>query len=353
MALLLIVVFPPIAGLAGQVVIQFHEPWFRNNFLGFWLFGFVALVGVMTVRYRWLQKAWGPRVTLRSWLGGCLVILLLIYPSFIIAILLACLLPETLDIRSVILFAGSVMAAAFFSRGGGLLLLRWLGVATLASPSLVEMVDRLAQEMKVPGRIKVFELHWAQVNAVALILYRAVAFSKAMVQVMNPDELRAVAAHELAHLLEPRWVRAVRVAHTFAYLPAALLINYGGNAGPVSAVLWICAVFFGYVQFSRAMERRADRVEHQAIADDQAYMRSMIKLHESNLVPAVMSRVETHPHLYDRLLSAGIHPEFPRPKAPSSTKVVIAAFVATLLSVFLLLIVLVAIGVMLDSIISK
>src|SRR5205814_2299264 len=90
----------------------------------------------------------------------------------------------------------------------------------------------LAQEMKVPGHVKVFELEWAQVNAVAWTVYRAVGFSRALLQLMTRDEVRAIAAHELAHITEPRQVRAVRVCQMFAYLPAVPLMKYGGAAAP-------------------------------------------------------------------------------------------------------------------------
>jgi hypothetical protein len=50
----------------------------------------------------------------------------------------------------------------------------------------------------------------------------------------------------------------------------------------------------------------------------------MVKLHESNLVPAVMPGKQTHPHLYDRLLAAGVQPDFPRPPAPDRTRPLLA-----------------------------
>jgi hypothetical protein len=42
-------------------------------------------------------------------------------------------------------------------------------------------------------------------------------------------------------------------------------------------------------------------------------------LYEDGLLPAVNSKKRaSHPHLYDRLIAAGVTPDFPRPSAPAS-----------------------------------
>ena len=65
-------------------------------------------------------------------------------------------------------------------------------------------------------------------------------------------------------------------------------------------------------------------------------MRSPIKLHESNMTPAVMPGSQTHPHLYDRLLAGGIEPDFPHPQAPSRAKPLLAVSLAIILNLVLL-----------------
>ena len=137
----------------------------------------------------------------------------------------------------------------------------------LAPPHVTAMVQDLALAMKVPGRVRVFELEWAQVNAVASVTYRAVGFSRPLLEVMTQDEVRAIAAHELAHLIEPQWVRVVRVVHMFAYLAAAPVIKYGGTVGILAGWLLVIAIALGFKRFTRRMEVRADRLESQAVAD--------------------------------------------------------------------------------------
>jgi hypothetical protein len=91
------------------------------------------------------------------------------------------------------------------------------------------------------------------------------------------------------------------------------------------------------------MEIRADHAESEALADPQLYMRSMLRLHQVNAAPAVMPGQQTHPHVYDRLLAGGVQPDFPRPKAPSRARPLLAAIgtaFATLIAAFLLLVIL-------------
>ena len=48
-----------------------------------------------------------------------------------------------------------------------------------------------------------------------------------------------------------------------------------------------------------------------------AFARALVHLSELNLSPAVLpGNAGTHPHVYDRLLAAGVTPEFPRPAVP-------------------------------------
>lgn len=341
----LLALLPPLAGMVGEGGLWALAPELEKPMFGFAAVWAAAFAGTMTARYRWLRELWGVRVTLRSWLAGCLVLVLAIFPHLIVMAGLVVLMPKTMDARGVLIFGGGVLAVAFFARGGGVPLLRLLGVVRPAPPALTKMVEQLAQDMKVPGQIKVLQLHWAQVNAVAWTLYRAVGFSRPLLEVMSEDEVRAVAAHELAHLIEPRWVRAVRVAQMFAYLPVALLLKCGGDAGIPMGYLLLLAIMLGYRRFTRVMEQRADGLERETITDPGAYMRSMIKLGEANLTPAVMPGGQTHQHLYDRLLAGGIQPDFPRPTAPLRAKPLLAAMAAAILTMVVIFAMVVSAGV--------
>jgi hypothetical protein len=62
------------------------------------------------------------------------------------------------------------------------------------------------------------------------------------------------------------------------------------------------------------LETRADAMAKGNEAETGAYAQALLKLYTDNLLPAVSARKRaTHPHLYDRLLAAGVTPDFPRP----------------------------------------
>jgi hypothetical protein len=48
----------------------------------------------------------------------------------------------------------------------------------------------------------------------------------------------------------------------------------------------------------------------------QTYARALERIYEVNLTPAVLGGRPMHPHLYDRLLAAGVQPSYPRPAPP-------------------------------------
>lgn len=68
---------------------------------------------------------------------------------------------------------------------------------------------------------------------------------------------------------------------------------------------------------SQRMERRADELAFKQQLNEGVYARALEKLYRENQSPAVqVDDRQTHPHLYDRMLAAGITPDFPRPARP-------------------------------------
>jgi len=158
---------PFLTALAGQVAMEGLVSVPDLSMVGSLTNWLAAFAGILVVRYIWLRELWGARVTLRSWLAGCLVILFILVPSLVVTGLLILVLPMKFDIRAASIFCAAVVVVIFFLRGGGILMLRALGIVKPAPTSLAEMVQQLAVQMNVRGPIKVFVLEWAQVNAVA------------------------------------------------------------------------------------------------------------------------------------------------------------------------------------------
>jgi hypothetical protein len=83
-------------------------------------------------------------------------------------------------------------------------------------------------------------------------------------------------------------------------------------------LLALCPVIMAGFRFlsrrRRRMEVRADVFGSSVYEDKSIYARALAKLYQANEIPAVMPRKRMpHPHLYDRMVVAGVTPEFPRP----------------------------------------
>ena len=66
------------------------------------------------------------------------------------------------------------------------------------------------------------------------------------------------------------------------------------------------------------MELRADVAAAGSDGESPSYARALEKLYEAGKLPAVMpGNSMVHPHLYDRMIAAGVTPDYPRP-APAS-----------------------------------
>ncbi len=90
--------------------------------------------------------------------------------------------------------------------------------------------------------------------------------------------------------------------------------------GPIAISLLFAAMLLLSIfarKLSQRMETRADLVATENQSEAGAYASALEKLYRTNQIPAVTPRKRTHPHLYDRLLAAGITPNYPRPKAPA------------------------------------
>lgn len=157
-------------------------------------------------------------------------------------------------------------------------------------------------------------------NAFALPLNRSVIFTTRAMEILDDEECRAVMHHEYSHLREPILMGLLRVVSSVSYLVIVFVrpvIHSWGATGLMGLV-------FGYLLFQRFAGMMMRRMEHQADSaatgpegDSPAYARALEKLHEANHLPAVMpGNRMVHPHLYDRMLAAGVTPEYPRPAAP-------------------------------------
>ena len=274
----------------------------------------------MMAYVRLAQRFWATGLSIMHIFRGYISILILLLSHLFVVVICACLMPEEFGRRAVAVLALGAGATTFIVAGGNLLILRALGLARPASAHLARLVQSAVDRTGIPVR-GTYEVSWPTWNAMALPLPRYIIFADRMVRQMTDDQMTAIATHELAHLAEPRLVLAARLARWFVFLPLALAVPMTA-AGLLLPYLGAYLVLFLGVRMlwimGRRMEERADRLARGHEAEAGVYARALERLYQANLMPAVMaSKRRVHPHLYDRLLAAGLEPVYSRPDPPS------------------------------------
>ena len=273
-------------------------------------------------RFRWQQR-------LRNGLGSGLVLM----PHLIVALGLAMILPWHWNGTALAVLAVGTVLLFVAPFGGGLWVGSILGVVRPASERLARAVQDAAARVGVAPRAT-HELELGRAGAFALPLTKRLIFTVTAVQLLQDEELAAIAAHELGHLREPPRVTAGRLSALLALLALAT-----GPMVVVSSGWWLYAALLLSVVLvlrlvrllARRMEEQADAVARRYEPDRGVYARALEKLYARNLVPAVMAgKRQLHPHLYDRLIAAGAQPGYLRPAPPPRWPVVAGLFTLAL-----------------------
>lgn len=275
-----------------------------------------------------------PR-SLRQSLGDWAVIGVFYLSPIAVTLAFGAWAPRAFGVRALLATALAALSIAILLFGGALALARLLGLARPANVRLVRIAASACERAGVPLR-SVYELRWTTANAFAMPLVGAMAFTTGAVEQMSDEELEAIALHEAGHLGESRGEVAGRVARALAVSLIVLigpLMHSFEALGAVFALLLFLSLGVAAGRASRRLEESADGVA--AAADAPLYARALAKLYEVNLMPAVGRRATTHPFLYDRLLAAGVQPEFPRPEQPSMARVQCALGASVLAAVLI------------------
>lgn len=276
---------------------------------------FGALV-VMFATYRRQLAPYLPGRTMTSLLHDVALRLVLAFSPLWVLAGGAAAMPGEVGVASFATFGATAVALLFFSVGGGLRVARVVGLARPAPERLAAIVAAVAGEAEAPPTSV---LRGTVANAWAFPLLGELAVSEVALARLADDELAAVCAHELEHLRE-RGLSLARVALVVALLP--LVWARPLWAGPWRSVLWIAplVLLVGAVFVRRAgrrAEEGADRAGHAHENDDGVYARALEHLYRLNLVPAVLGGRRVHPDLYDRMVNAGVTPDYERPGPPS------------------------------------
>jgi len=186
---------------------------------------------------------------------------------------------------------------------------------------LQNIVTATAAKMNVRCReVLVMRLPMAQAYAVPG--KGRLIFTTRLLDLLSDEEIAAVAAHELGHLTESRGMRFMRSTQRFMFWPWIFfnpLMHQFGILAFFALLIITVAVPHYLRKLSVKLEVRADKIALANEGDAGTYARALAKLYEDNLTPAVtVTARATHPALYDRMLAAGVTPDFERPK-PAAT----------------------------------
>lgn len=233
-------------------------------------------------------------------------------------LLAADIMPDELNTEALDVFAGLLLFYVLWNR----FIIRWISrklrVLVLPPARLQTIATETAARMRVQFR-KVWLIRSSVAQALADIRNRDVMFTERLLQILSDEEIAAICAHELGHLTEPKSERLKRSLLTTSLLPWVFLkplVHTFGMPAFLGLTLFTLGVQALRRRISRKLESRADRIAAGNTAESGVYAHALLRLYEDNQVPAVIAQnTTTHPDLYDRMLAAGVTPDFPRPSA--------------------------------------
>lgn len=282
----------------------------------------VWLVGV-PIKIRAAQGAF-PNLRFRDFASGILFMWVVFYPILAVAAAMAILGPPAYDgyvARFWLVYGGGVLATAWLVRGGHLPLanmLRILRPADERANAIIAEASRLSGH--VPERVWIART--AMANAAAIPASNQVLITSRALRDMTHDELVAVMLHEFGHLQEPRTTRLRRLTGLLFVFAAAMwrpLIDWVG-VYPWIGLLVVCFMAaIVAMRGARDAESDADQHAHEHAPDEDpgVYARALEKLSRLNMIPVVLGgKGQTHPHMYDRMVAAGVTPDYERPEPP-------------------------------------
>jgi Zn-dependent protease with chaperone function len=281
--------------------------------------GFGGFIGTTLSSYL-IDREVAPEISGRTWVHLALVTFvfrLLRWATFAAAIYF---MPTHFDALAAVIAGGFLLVVLGLEFGQGFRVLRWWGLLHPASPRLIRIVAEARASCDVPVRA-VWELATPEANALAVTTTRELVFTRRLIEGTSDDELRAICVHELAHLAESRWTLIARVIGSLAVFPILFYRPVEakfGSQGLIGLLAVSAAVVWLRSRLSHVMEKHADRAAVKSAADTSAYARGLETIYRLNRMPVVQrkSSLNTHPDLYERMIAAGMTPDYPRPDPP-------------------------------------
>jgi Zn-dependent protease with chaperone function len=281
----------------------------------------VAAILGATLSGRPLDRAVFPSFALQAWLKSAFVHSLLRLGWVFLVMFFAVAMPARWSVSQLGWAIAFLIASGALSAGLIHRLMLAFGAFQPAGPRLSRLARECAEEARVPVK-SVWEFSSPGAFAAALIAQRSLIFSTTTANEHDDEELRAICRHELAHLNEGPALHLLRIAQTplsllpFIFTPS--FVASWGTTGILPPLLLWLFLLRGFSRLSLRLEKRADEAARQGV-ESPAYARALERIHRRNLAPAALSPKadRTHPDLYDRMLAAGVTPDYPRPAPPA------------------------------------
>ncbi len=284
-----------------------------------WILAAVAGWAGATLGAYLLDRRIYPQLGFRRWVYQVLMSWGMQIPFLVVLSLLAWTMPGVWGWGVAARVGGFLLFAVWWSTIGFRQALQVLRAIRPADGQLRSIVDHRSRQLGVVVR-RVWILESTMANAFALVAVRELVFTDRILECLQDEELAAVCDHELGHLSESRAVLVGRLAGLAWLVPLLLIrptIASGSSLAMSLSIIGAAALVAGARRLASKMEKRADSIAASAQLDSGVYARALLKLYQCNQCPAVMpGGFKLHPHLYDRLIAAGLTPDFPRPKAP-------------------------------------
>lgn len=255
----------------------------------------------------------------KLWLHLVVAGLLLFFAWWFLLLFAIVNMPDNFGWTTWLAAGGVLLCFLAFHFGFSLRLLRWFRILKPATEHLQTLVAEVSQKMAVPVR-STWILAAFMSNAAAFPQTGQLVFTDKLLAMLSDEEIKSVCAHELGHLDEPRRVLFARLLAAAALLPlifAKPVGSFGENGANAFWLLLFVTLLLRLlgIRVARRMEKRADKIAAEHMADPGVYARALENLYQTNQVPAVMPRRsgKVHPDLYDRITAAGVTPDFPKP----------------------------------------
>ena len=286
-----------------------------------WAFlAFVTAIGAVTGTIPMDREVF-PRIQLNDLLRQVAVTWLIRFLVWLVFLAAIALMPPEFNAQTVIIAAAVLILCILWKQDGWFHVGRKLGLLLPPPARLQNIASDTSAKMNVSFK-ELYLVRFSLAQAFAVPDSRRLLFTQRLLQLLSDDEIAAICAHELAHLTEARSDYYQRYVLWLTFLPWIFfkpMVHAFGVLGFLLLLFTSVLAPFFYRRVSKKLEERADRMAQSNEPDAGTYARALVRLYEDGLLPAVHAKDHaTHPHLYDRLLAAGVTPDFPRPAAAGS-----------------------------------